>query len=54
MGHAILQTKADAAGLKINVNSCGVQALTGKRPDKQALGALERAGYSISDDKRAE
>ncbi|MDP3272182.1 hypothetical protein [Limnobacter sp.] len=54
MGQAILQAKADAAGLKINVNSCGVQALTGKRPDKQALGALERAGYSIGEEKRAE
>ena len=54
MGHAILQSKADAAGLKINVNSCGVQALTGKRPDKQALGALARAGYSIGEEKRAE
>lgn len=54
MGQAILQTKADAAGLNINVNSCGVQALTGKRPDKHALGALERAGYSIGDEKHAE
>lgn len=54
MGQAILQAKADATGLKINVNSCGVQALTGKRPDRLALGALERAGYSISEDKRAE
>lgn len=54
MGQAILQAKADAAGLKINVNSCGVQALTGKRPDRQALDALERAGYTIGNDKRAE
>ncbi|MCR2745206.1 arsenate reductase/protein-tyrosine-phosphatase family protein [Limnobacter parvus] len=53
MGQAILQAKADAAGLQLAVNSCGVQALTGMRPDKQALGALERAGYKIGEEKRA-
>lgn len=54
MGEAILRAKADGAGLKINVNSCGVQALTGKRPDRHAIGALERAGYNILEEKRAE
>jgi protein-tyrosine phosphatase len=54
MGHAVVQAKAEDSNLKIRVNSCGVQALTGRRPDKEALGALARAGYSIDEDKRAE
>lgn len=53
MGQAILQAKAKAAGVGIEVNSCGVQALSGMRPDKQALAALERAGYHIAEEKRA-
>lgn len=54
MGHAILQAKAASAGLNIDVNSCGVQAMVGKRPDEKALLALTQAGYTLDDNKRAE
>ncbi len=54
MGQVVLQEKATAAGLKVEVRSAGVQALVGKSPDSEALGALRRAGYAEPAGKRAE
>ena len=54
MGQVILQSKAREAGLEVEVRSAGVQALVGRSPDKQALGALMRAGYAVPEGKRAE
>ncbi|MCE2681139.1 MAG: low molecular weight phosphotyrosine protein phosphatase [Burkholderiales bacterium] len=54
MGQVILQHKARQAGFDVEVRSAGVQALVGRGPDKEALGALTRAGYELPDGKRAE